>query len=105
MGNRQAEKGDWKGSGGTMTTDNSVCRQLLCCQIIISSSIYHLACNMCKLQETKISPSMAAPKGGPKKRKAAQNAKEKERWRESEREREQKPRSAAGTCGLKLSCI
>lgn len=47
---------------------------------------------------------MAAPKrGGAEKRKAAQNAKEKERGRD--RDIETKPRSAAGTCGLKLSCI
>lgn len=87
MGNRQAEKGEWKGSEGTMTTDNSVCRQLLCrlpaCQIIISSSIYHLAeetgpYNMCKLQETKISSSYGSPKrGGPKKEKPPKMPKKK----------------------------
>lgn len=82
-----------------MTTDNSVCRQLLCrlpaCQIIISSSIYHLAgetgpATCVNYKKLKL-VHLWQPKRGDPKRKAAQNAK-----RKSERGRKiQKKKSHA----------
>lgn len=94
-----------------MTTDNSVCRQLLCrlpaCQIIISSSIYHLAgetgpATCVNYKKLKL-VHLWQPKRGTRKEKPPKMPNENEREREKDTKEE--PRSAAGTCGLKLSCI